>query len=157
VPCDRGALQRFAHRRAVRRRQPARSAGGRGRRGPPYPRAHREGQEDPLRGQAAGDDRGLPRFGVRGAGAVLTVFLRSLAFAPAQAFTPPPYSILALATFPLPRLARYRIISGWSRVMIWLAKVVLGIRYRVIGTENLPRNPAVILSKHQSTWETLAF
>ncbi|TMG70934.1 MAG: 1-acyl-sn-glycerol-3-phosphate acyltransferase, partial [Betaproteobacteria bacterium] len=41
--------------------------------------------------------------------------------------------------------------------MIWLAKTVLGIRYRVIGRENLPRTPAVILSKHQSAWETLAF
>jgi len=27
----------------------------------------------------------------------------------------------------------------------------------VIGRENLPDRPAVILSKHQSTWETLAF
>ena len=88
---------------------------------------------------------------------MLTTFLRSFAFLLAQALITPPYSIVALATFPLPRLARYRIISGWSRVMIWLAKVVLGIHYRVIGTENLPRNPAVILSKHQSTWETLAF
>jgi len=88
---------------------------------------------------------------------VLTTFLRSFAFLLAQALITPPYSIVALATFPLPRLARYRIISGWSRVMIWLARVVLGIQYRVIGTENLPRTPAVILSKHQSTWETLAF
>ena len=87
----------------------------------------------------------------------MTIFLRSLAFMLAQLLITPLYSIVALATFPLPRLARYRIISGWSRVMIWLAKVVLGIRYRVIGAENLPRTPAVILSKHQSTWETLAF
>lgn len=88
---------------------------------------------------------------------MLTIFLRSLAFALAQILLTPPYSVVALATFPLPRLARYRIISGWSRVMIWLAKVVLRIDYRVVGTENLPRRPAVILSKHQSAWETLAF
>jgi 1-acyl-sn-glycerol-3-phosphate acyltransferase len=85
------------------------------------------------------------------------IFLRSLAFAFAQILITPPYSIVALATFPLPRLARYRIISGWSRVIIWLARVLLGIDYRVVGTENLPRSPAVILSKHQSAWETLAF
>ena len=30
----------------------------------------------------------------------------------------PPYAILALATFPLPRLPRYRVISGWSRLVI---------------------------------------
>jgi len=88
---------------------------------------------------------------------VLTIFLRSLAFALAQIVITPPYSIVALATFPLPRLARYRVISGWSHVMIWLAKVVLRIDYRVVGAENMPRKPAVILSKHQSAWETLAF
>jgi len=85
------------------------------------------------------------------------IFLRSLAFLLAQILVTPPYSIVALATFPLPRLVRYRVISGWSHAMIWLAKRVLGIDYRVIGTENLPKSPAVILSKHQSTWETLAF
>ena len=85
------------------------------------------------------------------------IFLRSLVFVLAQILVTPPYAIVALATFPLPRLARYRVISGWSRTMIWLAKNLLGIGYRVIGAENLPSEPAVILSKHQSTWETLAF
>jgi 1-acyl-sn-glycerol-3-phosphate acyltransferase len=85
------------------------------------------------------------------------IFLRSLAFLIAQILVTPPYSIVALATFPLPRLARYRVISGWSHAMVWLAKHILGIDYRVLGRENLPKNPAVILSKHQSTWETLAF
>ncbi len=85
------------------------------------------------------------------------IFLRSLVFVIAQIIFTPPYAIIAIATFPLPRLARYRVISGWSHAMIWLAQKVLGIQYRVIGAENLPRTPAVILSKHQSAWETLAF
>jgi 1-acyl-sn-glycerol-3-phosphate acyltransferase len=85
------------------------------------------------------------------------IFLRSLAFLIAQMLVTPPYAVVALATFPLPRLTRYRVISGWSHAMIWLAKHILGIDYRVFGTENLPKIPAVILSKHQSTWETLAF
>jgi 1-acyl-sn-glycerol-3-phosphate acyltransferase len=62
-----------------------------------------------------------------------------------------------LATFPLPALARFRIITGWSRLVIRLAEALLGIRYRVSGREHLPDRPAVILSKHQSAWETLAF
>ena len=85
------------------------------------------------------------------------IVLRSIVFALAQILITPPYSVVALATFPLPRLARYRVISGWSHVVIWLARHVLGIDYRVIGMENLPDRPAVILSKHQSAWETLAF
>lgn len=85
------------------------------------------------------------------------IFLRSLAFALAQALITPPYAIVALATFPLAPLTRYRIISGWSRVILWLAEVILGIRYRVLGAEHLPKVPSVILAKHQSAWETLAF
>jgi 1-acyl-sn-glycerol-3-phosphate acyltransferase len=54
-------------------------------------------------------------------------------------------------------MARYRVISGWSRLMVFLAKGILGIDWRVEGRENLPSRPAVILSKHQSAWETMAF
>jgi 1-acyl-sn-glycerol-3-phosphate acyltransferase len=54
-------------------------------------------------------------------------------------------------------MARYRVISGWSRLMIWLARAILGIRWRVEGREYLPARPAVILAKHQSAWETMAF
>ncbi len=85
------------------------------------------------------------------------IVLRSLAFALALLVITPPYSLLALATFPLPRMARYRIITGWSRIVVWLARVVLGIRYSVRGRERLPQRPSVILAKHQSAWETLAF
>jgi 1-acyl-sn-glycerol-3-phosphate acyltransferase len=84
-------------------------------------------------------------------------WLRSALFAAAQILITPPYAVLALATFPLPRLVRYRIISGWSRLMIWLARTILGIHWRVEGREHLPRRPAVIVAKHQSAWETMAF
>jgi 1-acyl-sn-glycerol-3-phosphate acyltransferase len=85
------------------------------------------------------------------------IFLRSLAFALALVLITPPYSLLSLATFPLPRLLRFRIITGWNRIVIWLARTVLGIRYTVTGGERLPAGPAIILSKHQSAWETIAF
>jgi 1-acyl-sn-glycerol-3-phosphate acyltransferase len=84
-------------------------------------------------------------------------WLRSGLFALAQIIITPPYALLALATFPLPRFTRYRIISGWSRLIIWLARTILGIRWRVEGGEHLPERPAVILAKHQSAWETMAF
>jgi len=85
------------------------------------------------------------------------IWLRSALFALAQVVITPPYALLALATFPLPRMLRYRIISGWSRLVVWLARVLLGIQWRVEGLEHLPTRPAVILSKHQSAWETMAF
>ena len=69
----------------------------------------------------------------------------------------PPYALVALATFPLPPLARYRIISGWSRLVVLLARLILRIDWQIEGRENLPARPSVILAKHQSAWETMAF
>jgi 1-acyl-sn-glycerol-3-phosphate acyltransferase len=83
--------------------------------------------------------------------------LRSLLFTAALLVITPPYALLALATFPLPPLVRYRVISGWSRAALFLARRLLGIDWKVEGHENLPACPAVILSKHQSAWETIAF
>jgi len=83
--------------------------------------------------------------------------LRSGLFALALALVTPPYALLALATFPLPPMARYRIISGWSRCILFLSRIILGIDWKVEGEEHLPSRPSVILSKHQSAWETLAF
>jgi len=90
----------------------------------------------------------------RGARAVPMTFLRSLVFLIAQILVTPSLRdrrarpLFLCRGFALSRDLR------WSRTMIWLAKNVLGIHYRVIGMENLPRTPGVILSKHQSAWET---
>jgi 1-acyl-sn-glycerol-3-phosphate acyltransferase len=83
--------------------------------------------------------------------------LRSLLFALIQAAFTIPYGLVAPLLFPLPPLVRYRIMRPWSHFIIWLARWVLGIRYRVLGLEHLPKGPCVVLSKHQSAWETIAF
>jgi len=83
--------------------------------------------------------------------------LRSALFALALVVVTPPYALLALASFPLPRMARYRLISAWSRLVIWLAWLLCGIRWKVEGRRHLPDEPAVILSQPQSAWGTLAF
>ncbi len=85
------------------------------------------------------------------------VILRSSLFAVFQLVITPFFAVLALLTFPLPALTRYRIISVWTRWVMWAARVICGIRYRVIGAEHIPKEPCIILSKHQSAWETLAF
>jgi len=81
--------------------------------------------------------------------------LRSIFYLLLQAIITPPFALVALATFPLPPLGRYRIISYWAKTMIWLARVVLGIRYDVWGRENIPSRPSIIMPKHQSAWETM--
>ena len=84
-------------------------------------------------------------------------FVRSVLFALGLFLITLPYALIALATFPLPRMARYRIISGWSRVVVLMARTIVRIDWRVEGRENLPSRPSVILAKHQSAWETMAF
>lgn len=85
------------------------------------------------------------------------MLLRSLLFLLIQAALTVVWSMLALLTFPFGALTRYRIITTWSRMIIWLARVICGIRYQVIGADNLPDRPSIVLAKHQSAWETLAF
>ncbi|MFK3773138.1 lysophospholipid acyltransferase family protein [Pseudomonas sp. NPDC089406] len=55
----------------------------------------------------------------------------------------------------LPFAKRYRFINVyWCRCALFLARTILGINYKVTGAENVPQVPCVILSNHQSTWET---
>jgi 1-acyl-sn-glycerol-3-phosphate acyltransferase len=85
------------------------------------------------------------------------VVLRSTLFALFQLAITPPYAVVALLTFPCAPLTRYRVISAWARMMVAAVEVLCGIRYRVIGAEHLPPPPYIVLAKHQSAWETLAF
>lgn len=68
-----------------------------------------------------------------------------------------PYAFACLALAIAPLKVRYRFTVGWPRMAVWAAKVILGIRWQVKGWENLPDGPAILLSKHQSAWETLFF
>jgi 1-acyl-sn-glycerol-3-phosphate acyltransferase len=45
--------------------------------------------------------------------------------------------------------------SRWNVFVIGCARVICGIRYQVKGYDNLPEQPAILLSKHQSAWETI--
>ncbi len=85
------------------------------------------------------------------------VLLRSVVFLLIQAALTIVWSVVSLLTFPFKPITRYRIITIWSRIVVWLAKVICGISYEVRGLENLPRRASIVLAKHQSAWETIAF
>lgn len=55
-----------------------------------------------------------------------------------------------------PSSFRLKVAKVWSQVNNFLLKVFCGIDFTVEGKENLDVETAIILSKHQSTWETLA-
>ncbi len=70
--------------------------------------------------------------------------------------TPPVAFSLFLVAVVLPRVARYHVIQQWSRLVVWGARVIAGMRYRVEGLEHIdPHTPHVLMCKHSSTWETV--
>lgn len=50
---------------------------------------------------------------------------------------------------------RYRMLVAWNRFAIRWARVACGIHYRIQGLENLTGRPCVVVSNHQSSWETI--
>jgi 1-acyl-sn-glycerol-3-phosphate acyltransferase len=65
---------------------------------------------------------------------------------------------LTLATLGwlLPFSGRSRIANLWSLTNLKLQKLVCNLDYQVTGLENIPTGNAIVLSKHQSAWETIA-
>ena len=62
---------------------------------------------------------------------------------------------LAFGTL-LPRKGALAMALAWIRSVAWLERHVLGLDYRVIGQDNLPRHGAfIVAAKHQSTFETM--
>ncbi|HSH84947.1 MAG TPA: lysophospholipid acyltransferase family protein [Guyparkeria sp.] len=63
--------------------------------------------------------------------------------------------ILLIGYF-LPFKQRYHLLYSFGRSVLWLARVITGIRHEVEGLEHLdPAGGNLVLAKHQSTWETM--
>jgi len=84
------------------------------------------------------------------------LYLRSLIYAVGYNITSALAGLVAVIIWPiLPYAARWRIVTLWNRfVMVWL-RVCCGISYQVIGSKHKEAFPAVVMAKHQSTWETM--
>lgn len=84
--------------------------------------------------------------------------LRALAFGLFQAMSLCVWAVLFIAIGPLMSFpARYRFAMRWPQMTIAAARILLGIRYQVVGEHHLPDGPAILLSKHESAWETLFY
>ncbi len=83
-------------------------------------------------------------------------FLAGMAFTLGFALSTGLISTLVVVGFWLPLRYRYALTKLWSGFNVAWVKYCCGVDYRVSGLENLPTDtPVVVLSKHQSTWETL--
>jgi len=66
--------------------------------------------------------------------------------------------IVAFAYLPalaLPRGAIVFLGRLWSRSVLWLLRITVGLSHRVEGLENLPEGRFLVAAKHQSAWDTL--
>ncbi len=88
---------------------------------------------------------------------MMLAVIRSTIYMALQVIITAPYAIFTLACFPLSAHNRYRVTSTWTRTMLFLLRIICGVKYRVLGEENIPSTPSIVLSKHQSAWETMAF
>jgi len=84
------------------------------------------------------------------------LFVRSLLFWVGFIVNVVFFGLLIVVLFFTPSSFRLKIAKLWSLTNNLLLRVFCGIKYKVEGLENLNVETAIILCKHQSTWETLA-
>ncbi|HUP06078.1 MAG TPA: lysophospholipid acyltransferase family protein [Caldimonas sp.] len=87
----------------------------------------------------------------------LLAWLRSALFVAWMVVTVIPWGIgiLVMSVF-VHGAPLYWACVGWLRIALWGCRTICGVRMRLHGFEHLPEHSVIVLSKHQSTWETFA-
>lgn len=85
------------------------------------------------------------------------LLIRNIFFVLLQIVTVIPTAIIMLALFWAPRKWLYWWARAWLQINIYGMRFLCGIRWEVQGQSNLPDEPVILLSKHQSTWETFFY
>lgn len=75
----------------------------------------------------------------------------------------PPFLLVTLLTAPIlcllmvfPFSVRIAVVRIWINISLGLLHLICGLKYVVEGCDNIPENGFIIMSKHSSTWETIA-
>lgn len=66
------------------------------------------------------------------------------------------FGLLIILLFFTPSDFRLEIAKLWGKTNLWLLKVICKLDYVVEGKEHIGNRNAIVLCKHQSTWETIA-
>jgi len=84
------------------------------------------------------------------------ILLRSLLYYAALSVTIIVFGtpIVLLGAF-MPRRFSDNLATWWGQINLWLQRTICGLGYRIEGKENLPDGPCILMSKHQSAWETI--
>lgn len=65
--------------------------------------------------------------------------------------------VLILLVYPFSQIkAPFALAAWWGRNSARQGRIFCGMKYEIIGKENIPNEPVVFMVKHQSAWETTA-
>ena len=84
------------------------------------------------------------------------LILRSLFFYIGQITSTILIAPIGIIAFPLDFKKRYYLITRWAVFNLWWLKICCNVRYQIEGKDNIPGKPCIVMSKHQSAFETLA-
>lgn len=84
------------------------------------------------------------------------VIFRSALFGLVQVLSTLLFGSVCLFFWPFSFSVRHQFITIWVRINLWCLAKICCTEYQVEGRENIPKAAGVILSKHESAWETLA-
>lgn len=87
---------------------------------------------------------------------MVSIFLRSLVFNVLFYLLLAFWVIVGIPTYVMPRWAILNVAKYWARSSVWLMRVICNTRVDYRGLEKIPDGPLIVVSKHQSTWETFA-
>ena len=84
------------------------------------------------------------------------LILRSLLFYIGQIISTILIAPIGVIAFPLDFKKRYYLITRWAVFNLWWLKLCCNVRYEIVGIDNIPEKPCIVMCKHQSAFETLA-
>ncbi len=86
------------------------------------------------------------------------IFTRSILYAIFLSITVIPHGIVCIFLYPFLSKDNYRkLVAIWPRLALWGVRIICNIDYKTKGLDHFPEGPKIILSNHQSAWETLYF
>lgn len=63
--------------------------------------------------------------------------------------------LIPLKLFDVKYHIKYKAATIFSYIFIWLAKIICGLDYKVVGLEKLPKTASIVLANHQSFWDNV--
>ena len=84
------------------------------------------------------------------------LILRSLLFYIGQIISTILIAPIGIIAFPLDFKKRYYLITRWAVFNLWWLKICCNVTYEIKGKDSIPGKPCIVMSKHQSAFETLA-